>query len=275
MKIYKAKTTWVDSFPELLSMWEEKGWVEIVQTENRCTWAVNEGDILLYEHDRLNNLPMDWRFGLFANEVHHGDKSTPWIYWARHPRNMEMIINEEGILNHDQKDIESIFLGKIENPIQHKKRTVYDWSSCVEEFSMPIELGVPGKHPYGPMKYLRRIRRAKFGLCLSGHGPKCQREIELMGVGTVPIFTKGVDNQYWQPLIEGVHFLYAETPEQALDIIKSCSKEKWKEMQAACVEWYIRNCSREGSLETTQLIIMRYLNENDRSSEISFQNEES
>ena len=274
MKIYKAKTTWTDSFPELLSMWEEKGWVEVEQTENKCTYLIDEGDILLYEHDRLDKLPMDWKYGLFANEVHHGEKSSPWIYWARHPRNMERVIDEEGILNHDERDIESIFLGKVENPIQHQKRTVYDWSNCVEEFSMPIELGVSGEHKLSNIEYLRRIRRAKFGLCLSGHGPKCQREIELMGVGTVPIFTKGVDNQYFHPLEEGIHFLYAENPEQVADIINGCSRQKWREMQAACMEWYIRNSSREGALETTQLIVMRYLNESGRSSEISFQEDE-
>jgi hypothetical protein len=273
MKIFKARTTWTDSFPELLSMWEEKGWVEVIQTENNCTWVENEGDILLYEHDTLGQLPMDWNYGLFATSVHHGHKSSPWILWPRHPRNLEVLLEGEGVLNHNQKDIESIFLGKVENPVQKERRTAHDWSRCVEEFSMPVELGISGNYQLPNMEYLKRIRRAKFGLCLPGYGSKCQREVELMGVGTVPIITKGVDTTYFRSLIEGVHYLYAESPDHVTELIDSCSIQKWKQMQANCVDWYMHSCSREGSLETTQLIIMRYLNESGRSSEIAFDDE--
>ena len=274
MKIYKARTTWTDSFPELLSMWEEKGWVEVVQTEEKCTWVENEGDILLYEHDTLSQLPMDWNFGLFACSVHLGPKSSPWILWPRHPRNLEKLIQEEGVFNHDQRDIKSIFLGKVENPIQQQRRTVHDWSKCVEEFSMPVELGISGNYRLPNMEYLKRIRRAKFGLCLPGYGSKCQREVELMGSGTVPIITKGVDVTYWQPIVEGRHYLYAESPDQVQDLIESCSVHKWKEMQAECIDWYIKNCSREGSLETTQLIILRYLHESGREKEVAFDDDD-
>jgi hypothetical protein len=261
MKIYKAKTEWKDSFPELLTMWEEKGWCEIIKTNEPCTWALEEGKVLLYEHDRLNQLPVNWEYGLFANEVLNQENCTPWIYWPRHPRKLEASI-ESGILNWGQRDIESIFLGKVENPIQHEKRTVHDWSQCVQEFSMPVEMGISGQHKLSNLDYLRRIRRAKFGLCLSGHGPKCQREIELMGSGVVPIFTRGVDTQYYEPLLEDIHFLYAESPERVVDVIKDCSKGQWRQIQANCIDWYFRNCSREGSLETTQKIIERHLIEN-------------
>tara|TARA_Y100000593_G_scaffold94579_1_gene194398 strand:- start:6322 stop:7110 length:789 start_codon:yes stop_codon:yes gene_type:complete len=256
MKIYKARTTWTDSLPELLSMWEEKGWCEVIQSEEKCTWAKELGDILLYEHDRLTHLPVDWNFGLFSNEIHQGEKSTPWIYWPRHPRKLEACIIE-GILNYDQKDIESIFLGKVENPIQYRKRSTHDWSNCVEVFSMPVELGVSGNHRLSNEEYLKTIKRARFGLCLSGHGPKCQREIELMGLGVVPVFTKGVDTQYFEPLQEGVHYLYAESPEKVKEVINGCSKNQWKSLQVNCLDWYFRNCSREGSFETTEFIINR------------------
>ena len=116
MKIYKAKTEWKDSFPELLTMWEEKGWCEIIKTNEPCTWALEEGKVLLYEHDRLSQLPVNWEYGLFANEVLNQENCTPWIYWLRHPRKLEASI-ESCILNWGQRDIESIFLGKVENPI--------------------------------------------------------------------------------------------------------------------------------------------------------------
>lgn len=268
MKIYKAITTWTDSFPELLKMWEERGWCEIIQTDSKCTWVGEMGDILLYEHDRLTELPMLWNYALFANEVLNQENCTPWIYWPRHPRKLEASL-EEGMPNWSQREIESIFLGKVENPIQHKKRTTHDWSLSVQEFSMPVELGVSGKYKLSNEDYLRRIKRAKFGLCLSGHGPKCQREIELIGSGVVPIFTRGVDTKYYEPLLEDIHYLYAETPERVIDVIKSCSKNQWRQLQANCLDWYFRNCSREGSFEITQKIINRYLIEHGRQEESS------
>jgi hypothetical protein len=254
MKIYKSSVSWDDSFQELLSMWKEDNLCEIIDSPENVTWANELGDILLYEHDRLDKLPIDWNYGLFGNEIHHGDKSIPWIYWARHPKKLEDCV-DEGIYNYDQRDIESIFLGKVENPIQYQKRTKKDWSDSVDIFSMPIELGISGHYKFSNEEYLRTIRRAKFGLCLSGHGPKCQREIELMGLGVVPIFTEGVSNEYFEPLRENHHYFYAEYPEQIENIIKSCTKEHWREMSFNCVDWYFRNCSREGSLETTQYII--------------------
>jgi hypothetical protein len=263
MKIYKARTPWSDSFPELLSMWEESGLCELIQTEEKVTWALELGDVLLYEHDRLDKLPVDWNYALFGNEVYKSERSTAWTYWPRHPRKLESSFNE-GVFNWDQRDIESIFLGKVENPIQYSKRSTYDWSLCVQEFSMPIEIGVSGKHKLSNEEYLSMIKRAKFGLCLSGHGPKCQREIELMGSGVVPIFTRGVDTSYYEPLLEDLHYLYAETPEGVIDVIKGCSKAKWKSLQLHCIDWYERNCSRLGSFELTRKIIDRFSNEDGR-----------
>lgn len=253
MKIYKARTSWADSFPELLSMWQESGYCEIIQTEGKFTWANEVGDALLHEHDRVSELPK-WNVALFANQIHESQDASPWIYWARHPRNLENVI-DEGILNFDERDIESIFLGKVENPIQGEARTKYDWSTCVKEFSMPIEMWRPGNYKLSNIDYLKKIKRSKFGLCLPGYGPKCQREIELMGLGVVPIVTPNVNTEYYDSLRKDVHYLYAEDPTQVSDVISSCSRNKWLQMSRNCVDWYFRNCSREGSFEATRYII--------------------
>lgn len=254
MKIYKARTSWTDSFPELLSMWEESGYCEIIQTENYFTWANNVGDVLLHEHDRISQLPKKWNVALFANQTLEGENTSPWIYWARHPRNLERV-SSEGILNYNERSIHSIFLGKVENPIQLQNRTQHDWSACVQEFSMPIELGAPGGYRLPNIEYLNKIKQAKFGLCLPGYGPKCQREIELMGLGVVPIITPGIDINYYEKIEKDINFLYAETPEEVVDVIKSCSKSKWRMMSFNCVDWFERNCSRENSFKTTVDII--------------------
>jgi hypothetical protein len=83
---------------------------------------------------------------------------------------------------------------------------------------------------------------AKYGLCLRGFGRKCHREVELMGVGTVPIITPGVEiGTYADPPKEGVHYIRVNKPEEIPDKIKGISREQWKTMSAACVEWFNRN----------------------------------
>lgn len=254
MKIYKARTSWTDSFPELLSMWEESGYCEIIQTNEYVTWANEIGDALLFEHDRVSNLPQKWNVALFANQIHEGDNTSPWIYWGRHPRNVEAVI-DEGVLNYGERDIESIFLGKVENSVQYDNRTRHDWSASVQVFSMPIELGKSGQHRLPNIDYLRMIKRSKFGLCLPGHGPKCQREIELMALGVVPVITPRVDTNYHEKLKKDVHYLYAEDPQEVAAVIASCSKEKWRALSLNGLDWYERNCSRKHSFGKTLEII--------------------
>ena len=54
----------------------------------------------------------------------------------------------------------------------------------------------PDYYKYSQKEYLDLIGSSKFGLCLAGYGPKCNREIELIGMGTVPVFAPEVDNTY-------------------------------------------------------------------------------
>jgi len=255
LKIFRSKVDWSHSFQELITLWEKKGFCEVVETKEQCSWGEELGGILLYEHDGLSSLPVDWDIALFANEVYNGSNTSPWVYWPKHPKKMADSINEFGIYNFDQRNISSIFLGKVQNTTQLEKRTSKNWNESVEVFSMPIELNGKSEYKTPYEDYLSQIRNSKFGLCLSGCSLKSSREIELMGSGTVPIFTENVDNKYFEPLRENYHYFYAEHPQQVEDIINSCSKEQWREMSAHCVDWYFRNASIEGSFETTEYII--------------------
>ena len=111
-------------------------------------------------------------------------------------------------------------------------------------------------------EYLNFIKNNKFGLCLRGVGPKCLRDIELIGMGTVPIFTPGVCTDYYNPLIKNVHFLYAEKPEDIPELIKSCPKERWEELSNNCLKWFEENASVEGVYKLTCKIIEDYYGEN-------------
>ena len=255
MKILKAQVPWKDSFQELVDLWVERGYCESGLSNDHFSWVEKEGNILLYEHDRAERLPDSWKLALFANAYHDSPTSSRWIYWGRFPRNMEKALDLYGRAKESERDIESLFLGKIENPIQFVNRKKYDWSNSVELFSCPTDMGGQNKHPYTSMEYLQMVSRSKFGLCLAGYGPKCQREIELMSFGTVPIVTEGVCTQYFDPLMEGIHYLKADTPDQVQTVIKSCPRTKWKNMSENCIRWYERNCSIRGSFNTTVGII--------------------
>ena len=100
----------------------------------------------------------------------------------------------------------------------------------IEEFCLPTRLGDSFKWTYTQDEYLDKISHAKFGLCLAGFGPKCNREIEYFGLGIVPIMAPQVDTVYYNKLEEGVHYLRVDRAEEVPDLIKSTSKEKWKEM---------------------------------------------
>jgi hypothetical protein len=97
-------------------------------------------------------------------------------------------------------------------------------------------------------------------LCLPGVGPKCLRDMELIGLGTVPIFTPGVSTDYYNKLEKDVHYLYVENPLEVADVIKSCTKEKWEEMSKNCLDWFEQNASPLGVFNVTNKIINNFKN---------------
>jgi hypothetical protein len=262
LKLYIGKQTPEhkgDTSRELIDMWEESGYCEIVrdEVEDVFIWANSPNDILLYEYDRFDvypHLPKVWNRGLFGGMQSQDKRSVPWIYWARHPRKLEREIRK-GLKSYEDRDIESVFLGRIENHVQFVNRTKENWESHVDLFSMPNVAGGIFKYPYTQDEYLETISCAKFGLSMAGYGPKCNREVEYMGLGVVPIVTPEVDMTYYDPLEEGVHYFRARNPIEFQSIVDQTSEERWGKMSKACTEWYSRNCSREGSFKTTESIV--------------------
>ncbi len=260
MKIYCGKQTPEhkgDTSRELLDMWEESEYCEVIRdaTDDVFIWANSPGDILLYEYDRYDvypHLPYSWNKGLFGGMQHLN--GMPWIYWPRHPRKLEIKI-KNGIKAWDDRNIESIFLGKVENQIQFGNRTKFNWAASIEEFNMPIKMGDSFNWTYTQDEYLEKVCNSKFGLCLPGYGPKCNREIEYLGLGVVPLISEGVCTTFHDPLIENKHFLRVSTPEHLKEVIKNCSKSQWEFLSYYGKEWYERNCSRLGSFNTTRRII--------------------
>lgn len=244
-----------DAFRELLDMWEELGLCELAPSDDDFCWIEEKNTIILYDHPRIDDRRVSpFTFGLFGNTIPSHERIKPWIFWARHPKKLLKRI-EKGLPDYSERNIQSIFLGKVENNIQLGNRNTHDWSTGIELFSMPILLGNVSHWPYSQEEYLDKVAHSKFGLCLPGYGPKCNREIEYMGLGVVPIIVPGVDLTYHNPWSEGVHYIRVDNPEQIKEKIESISEKEWKDMSSSCIRWYNENCSPVGSFNVTKEIL--------------------
>lgn len=244
---------------ELFDMWGENGFCEIVDgpkersegytsdpdsPEAKC-WLNKIGDILLYDFPCLDRLVHDYNLCLFSNESQLDKRGRKWIFFVKQPR-MYDDIKKDLRIGFDDKRFFSGFIGAPTN--EYRNSLAKTWSSVCEAFRFTFQ-------PIDHVEYLRYCSNFKFGICLRGVGPKCLRDIEYIGMGTVPVFSPGVSTEYHDPLIENVHFLKAETPEEANDKMRSLSRGGWQEMSNACIEWFEKNCSVEGSFKTTMEII--------------------
>lgn len=277
MKILKPVVGQHDgsSFREILDIWKEKGICEVVdgirpdpfymeetQMRESRPFVNSIGDIMLYDQPILDKIHdgLNWKLALFANEVpphKEGEKifkywdnkgyCATWTFWPNHPKQHEQV-RKDGIPGYDERPNLSCFIGSYTTG---HRDNFNEWGKYIQNFWM----GGGNQRLMTQTEYLNYIKSNKFGLCLRGVGPKCLRDVELIGMGTVPIFTPGVSTDYYNPLIKDKHFLYAEAPSSIPDLIDSCSKEKWEELSKNCLEWFENNSSPEGVYKVTKKII--------------------
>ena len=246
-----------DSFRELVDMWAERGYVEQVEDPiiTQC-WLGGVGKILLYDRPTWNWLEKSSESEkkytrCLAGNPDSSEKSDakPWIFWPRRPKLVEKQAQIEKPYSERSDNI--VFYGRVENDTQGKfRQDISGWKQVCDKFSMPIG----AKEPYmlGPEEYLVAIQNAKYGLCLRGYGPKCNREIELLAMGTVPLLTPGVDmNGYIEPLVDGVNVICVSSPEDAIRKTAAITEDKWTAMSKEAKAWWQRNASAEGSWQRT------------------------
>ena len=247
------------SFRELLDLWKENGYCEVVDgPEQRDTsylsdpdspqakcWVNEIGDILLYDFPLLDRLQHDYNLCLFSNTYTEGPKNKKWVFWPKHSRLYHSAKND---LRRNLND-RNIKLGFVGSPTNEKRNDLAsEWSIFCDAFYFDHKQLVH-------FDYLNILSHMKYGLCLCGVGPKCLRDIELMGMGTVPVFTEGVSTDYHDQLVENEHYIFAESPEEGEEKIADITDEQWETMSSNCIEWFEKNCSVKGSFETTVSII--------------------
>lgn len=252
-----------DSFREMARLWQQKGFVNIVEDQTAMqVWLGEKGDVLLYDRPTLDWLmaappaEQTWKKALFGNPKPSatGGPASPWFFWPRRPELVERLV-EEGQAARSYKDRTKtlVFYGRIENKVQERRRTQHDWAAVCDDWSMPK--GDDG-YPFTQEEYLRKLADAKFGLCLAGYGKKCHREVECMAMGCVPVVAADVDmDNYADPPQEGLHYLRVNSPEEAKAAAAAVSESKWQAMSEACRLWWQSNASAEGSWRLTERLM--------------------
>ena len=172
-----------------------------------------------------------------------------WIFWPRRPLRIEKFLEANKTKLYNERTVESIFIGNIENNVQNQYRnSQYKWENVLNVYYCTQGT----QHKFSQEEYLEQLANAKYGLCLRGYGKKCHREVECMAWGTVPIITNEVCiSSYINPPKEGVHYMRAHDREDMKRKIAGVRPERWKKMSDACVEWYKENVHSKGSWNTT------------------------
>jgi hypothetical protein len=245
-----------DSFREMARMWAERGWVDFEETSKTpFVWWGDIGSTLLYDRatfDWLEESKPSYTKILCGNPDATKVKSgNQWSFWPRHPRMVEERVGA-GLPVWAERKKNLVFYGRVENSIQEDHRTNELWKAC-DEFDMPKTPNVPYK--YTQREYLNALADSKFGLCLAGFGPKCNREIECMALGTIPVVAPDVDmDKYANPPQEGVHYIRLATfdPEEAKVKTEAISQTQWETMSAAAHAWWKQNASAEGLFDLTK-----------------------
>lgn len=241
----------------LIGSWESLELAKIEYSASPFIWWNQIGDVLLYHLDTLQwfSENVKYRIGLFANPEPpiNGKVNSPWIFW---PRRSDVFGKYHALKSPDysQRQFNCAFIGGYENCIQRQHRQLGHWKNCCDLFDVFRSRKARAAN-FTNQEYARLMRQSRFGLCLPGYGVKCQREIECLALGTVPIFTPGVSTSYFDKLRLGVHYLLASSPEEVDHLVRTVSVEQWREMSQAGQAWYRRNVTPEGSYDTTKRII--------------------
>lgn len=245
-----------DSFREMVQLWKEQGKCRIeYSTVSPYVWWGKPGDVLLYDRANMNWLtqtPVSYKKLLLGNPSSKDvSGATQWSFWPRRPKLLELRV-ARGLPTWEERSKTMVFYGRVENHVQRERRNNDLYKAC-DEFDCPIRS--VEKYKYTQQEYLDQLANSKFGLCLAGYGYKCNREMECMALGTVPVCAPDVDMEaYANPPQVGVHFIRLKSfdPEEARQVVENIPKEHWEVMSAAAHQWWLENSSAEGLWTLTE-----------------------
>jgi hypothetical protein len=250
-------------FYNMVIEWYFRDYVDISFGEKGFFWWREKGRVLLMDRDNVSDLfdrkvdpprwegEVDYDLAFFFNQYHvDGPKNKKCTYFTYDPIATEKARASLGRVPYVNREINSFFAGSIENEVQEYYRNKFaEWIECVEVSACSDRLYAKEPHKFSQSEYIEMISKSKFGVCFRGNGPKCFREIEYLAMGTPLIITPGVEVDYPDPLIEGVHYLRATTEIDIQNIPIQITPVAWERMSIACYEWFSRNASCEKVFE--------------------------
>ncbi len=191
-------------------------------------------DILNYANILMGNCDVNIEGYQLSNYLN----VSPWIFWPRRPLFYENFINNTQRKSYNERSITSIFIGNIENNVQNNFRKNTSWADIIDVYHCTHGT----QHKFTQQEYLSMLANSKYGLCLRGYGSKCHREVELMGLGTVPLITSEVNiTSYMDPPIPNIHYIKIDSPNELVKKLDKISSEEWEKMSKNCREWYLKN----------------------------------
>jgi hypothetical protein len=251
-----------DSFREMARIWAERGYVELQRSSKTpFCWLGGIGQTLLYDranYDWLEHEKPAYKLLLAGNpDASLKPNAKQWNFWPRRPELVEKLAAELSAIPFSKREKTLVFYGKVENSVQGKARKIADTvAKACDEFDMPV--GTTQRYKYSQEDYLKAIANSKYGLCMAGYGPKCNREIELMAVGTVPVVAPDVDmDHYANSPQEDVHYIrmYNTDPSAIQKQLSEISALTWKKMSAAAHKWWQENASADGLWRATKELV--------------------
>lgn len=248
-----------DTFREMVDIWAEKGWVTKISApgQSHCRWASMDGPVLYdrptYQWLEMSPVSSTTKI-LYGNPLTKGSNGVQWSFWPRHPKLLEAQV-EKGLVPLEGRTKGLVFYGRIENSVQKERRSNGLLEAC-DDYDCPQ--GATARYKYTQPQYLDELSKAKFGLCLAGYGSKCNREMECMALGTVPVCAPDVDMKgYANPPVAGVHYIQLKSfdAEEARLTVAAIPEEHWRQMSAATHQWWKENASAAGLFAVTQALV--------------------
>ena len=189
----------------------------------------------------------------YTDRVRDIPNTHPWNFWVRDLDAYNVVRNE---MVNVKKKVESIFSGTIRGAVHERNK----WKNSTEIFSFSgaTHYKKTNRLRNSIIDYYRLVSSSKFGLCPVGDQGFCQREVETIGLGAIPVFTPGTLNRYHEPMVEDEHFIYAENPEEMHQKINGISEEKRTWMVERGQDYYKRRLSPEGMWSSVLETIDKY-----------------
>ena len=237
-------------FNQYITYWEEKGYIErihipMLRDKRFIAWVGRVGGLAL-EPSNILSISTPYEYVLSCQYVPayvNNPKILPWSFYVRNWADYSKVQLELPL----PKTTASLFSGTVrENPPYEGRRG--KWKEHCEVFSFR-RARTYNRHNgmfATSADYYRALAKSKYGLCPIGDTEVTQREIETMGLGCVPIYTKEV---YWKrhnTPVENVHFIYCDNPQEMKDKIASISDKDREAIAKNAMEYFNKNCSPDG-----------------------------